>query len=111
MKAMNDVVKLKTENGTIRDRDGFKVKAYLETECFCAINSVRGSEVYDAMRNGIKLVFVVALNVDDYKSAYTTVDGKTKKPSRVEYEGEEFQIIRTYQTNDKMIELSIAEVE
>lgn len=111
MNAMNDILTLKTMTGITRDESGFRQESYLENDIFCEIKSAKRSEVYEAMRNGIKVSIIAKINVIDYQEATVVVDGKKHKPSRVVYDLTEYEIIRTYQTNDNYIELTLSEVE
>jgi len=111
MKMMNDLLILKTLNSSTRDDSGFRTETYLEKEIFCEIKSATRSEVYEAMRNGMKVSIIAKINVEDFKGQTIIVDGKKVKPSLVKYDLSEYEIIRTYQTDDNYIELTLCEVE
>lgn len=76
------------------DEIGQKVPVETETEVFCSISSVSGSEWFEAGRNGIKPEIKVSMFCHDYKGERI-----------VELDGIRYSVYRTYQAKHEVIEL------
>lgn len=112
MNAMNDVALLTTVTGATRDTDGYKT-APTESgiTIFCKIKTATRSEVYEALRSGLKVQMVAVVNADDYNAGIVTVSDKKIKPSLLTFDGTDYAIVRAYQKDDITMELSLSEVE
>lgn len=103
MKSRNEVLYLLKETEEKRDAAGFLIeeeeKECCRREIFCSIYSVKRNEFFEAMRNGIRLVLVFHIAVDDYQ-------GET----RLIYENTEYKIEKTYRLNEYDLELSVSEL-
>lgn len=70
-------------------------------EVFCQVNSVTRTEFYSALNVGIRPELVFKLSVvDEYQDERLA-----------EFEGKRYEIIRTYQTRDGGIELTVRRVD
>ena len=96
-----------------KDADGFAATTIQhKTEVFAQTQSVKRAEFYSAVRGGMAVNLVVVVDEDDYLSAAREVEGRTQKPKQVEYKGNLYNIIRTYQPqNTTSLELYLQEVE
>lgn len=107
----DDVVILMTvvEN---RDEKGFvNGEDIARTEVFADVKSAARSDYYEALRSGHKVKVAFVVDLDDFKTACITNDGKKKRVSIVEHEGITYRIIREYKLPDNNLELTCEEVE
>lgn len=112
MRAQNDIIKLITSACTGKDADGFPIDEILEEiEVFASVQSVKRTEYYAALRDGIIASKVVIINSDDYDSCVVRRDDKKYTPNFVEIESDRYMIVRMYQTDDYTLELTLQEVE
>lgn len=88
-----DIAYLIIEEKT-KDEDGFPIIVNTKREIFVNKKSITRSEFYASMQVGIKPTIVLEVRVEDFDTA-----------NKVEYEGNTYDIIRTYQKNDNLIEL------
>ena len=79
-------------------------------EVMAEIKSARQTEFYQAIHEGMKVEVVAVVNIDDYKAAAVTVDGKTVRPSLAVYDGVTYKIVRPWM-KARRLELSLQEVE
>lgn len=106
MKRFSDTIKLITETAT-QDSEGYDVITETEVEVFGSIESVKRTEFYLAMREGMKPNVVITVYTEDFALGNVTSNGKIVKPSKVKADdGTEYRIIRTYMTSDDKIELT-----
>lgn len=105
---INLIVPEKTLNS-----DGFLSKEILyKTEVFAEEKGIKRAEFYAAAREGITIAKMMTVDRYDFESAIVEIDGKKKKPSRVEHEGITYRIIRTYIPENSMaMELYLQEEE
>lgn len=112
MIAQNESVKLITIANTGKDADGFPIEEVLqETEMFASVQSVKMSEYYAALREGIRASKTIVINSDDYDGCLIKKDDKKYRPNFVEIDSEKFAIARLYQKDDYTMELTLQEVE
>ena len=105
----NEVITLITvitalENGFRKEKERHTL------EVMAAVKSARQTEFYQAIHEGMKVEVVAVVNLDDYKAAAVTVDGKTVRPSLAVYEGTTYKIVRPWM-KARRLELSLQEVE
>jgi SPP1 family predicted phage head-tail adaptor len=93
----NDVAKLIYTTST-EDDDGFS-SGEVETkiEVFVEKKSITRTEFYSAMQAGMKPQIVFSLRLEDWELSKHEVDGKVKYAEKVEYDGNAYDIIRTYE--------------
>lgn len=83
-----------------------------ETEVFCGKKSVAFKEFYAATQVGINPSYIFEMDIREYEAAIirTTNADETvtvTRPTELIYEGEKFNIIRTYETNSQLIEVTV----
>lgn len=83
-----------------------------EKTLFCGKKSVRSSEFYAATQVGFTPKYVLEFDLDDYQSSFINVTesgGKTKiqEPTECIYDGQTYNIIRTYEPDNYTIEVTI----
>ncbi len=93
--------------------DGFLSKEILhKTEVFAEEKGIKRAEFYAAAREGITITKMMMVDRYDFESAISEIDGKKKKPSKVEHDGVTYRIIRTYiPENSTQMELYLQEEE
>ncbi len=78
---------------------------------FCGKKSVRYSEFYAATQVGVNPQYTFEFNTEEYETAIvTTGEGVTLKkhrPTELIYDGERFNIIRTYEPDVYTIEVTV----
>ena len=112
MIAQNDLIKLITIANTGKDADGFPIEEVLqETEMFSYVQSVKRSEYYAALKDGIVASKTIVINSDDYDGCLIKKNDKKYRPNLVEIDSEKFSIIRLYQKDDYTMELTLQEAE
>ena len=95
-----------------RDKDGYySGSTTSDLAVYCKIKSATRSEVYEALRSGVSVKIMALVYADDYRAACVTVSGKKTKPSTLLFDGTEYSIVRVYQKDDVIMELSLSEVE
>ena len=86
-------------------KNGDKKQKYKE-EIFCRKKSSTRSEFYGAYAVGLKPKFVLEIDLWDWEN----LSGKLPddiEPTRVGYRGIEYNILRSYQTNENTMELTV----
>lgn len=82
-----------------------------ETTLFCAKKSVRYSEFYAATQVGINPKYVFEFNLEEYETAIVTTGEapnlEKHRPTELIYDGETFNIIRTYEPDVYTIEITV----
>ncbi len=89
-----------------KDADGFpveKTERYLE---YATKKSVTRSEFWQALQNGITAKMVLEMRTEDWEETATRNGIKKEYPTQLEYDGEIYDIVRTYQTSKAKIELT-----
>lgn len=112
MNAMNDVATLRTLTAKSRDKDGYmsgEVKSDLPV--YCKIKTATRAEAYEALRSGLSVRLTALINADDYNAACVEVGSRKIKPSLLIFDGATYSIVRVYQKDDILMELSLSEVE
>lgn len=81
------------------DSDGYETKSEERVEVYCSISDgVTRSEMYEAMKAGIKLTGTAEIWEEDYD-----------KQQLLEYDGIRFKIERAYPTGHGTLELSLSQ--
>jgi len=82
-----------------------------EKTLFCGRKSVRYGEFYAAVQVGLKPQYVFEFDVDEFESACvitgTAPNAVKHWPTELIYEGCKYNIIRTYEPPDGMIEVTV----
>lgn len=83
-----------------------------ETEVFCTRKSVGYREFYAAVQVGINPTYVFEMDVDEYEQAVIRTDNEDQtvtvsRPTELIYQGEKFNILRTYETTNATIEVTV----
>jgi SPP1 family predicted phage head-tail adaptor len=103
----NDVIELVSITHTT-DEDGFETETELTFECMADVESVRRTEFYQAVMADIKVSLSATVNYEDYRAAK---EANNKTPSKVNYDGDSYRIVRTYRVKkDNSITLYLSEV-
>lgn len=80
-----------------------------ETPVWCTKKSVSYKEFYAAVEVGINPTYIFEIDIDEYNRAVIIETGGTKKrPTELIYDGEKFNIIRTYEKIGGLIEVTVS---
>ena len=79
------------------------------TTLFCGRKSVRRAEFYAAHEVGTTPRYVLEFDLGEYEATFITTDDGKQRPGEVEYNGEHFNILRTYEPDNYTIEVTIGE--
>ena len=80
-------------------------------DIFANVSDVKRTEFYTAASANIRVSLSVMISTEDWKHCYVEDDGKKIYPSKVEFEGMEYEIIRHYRFDEVDTELVLKEVE
>ena len=83
-----------------------------ETEVFCGKKSVNFKEFYAASQVGINPSYIFEMDISEYESAVIRTPNADQtvtvtRPTELIYQGEKFNIIRTYETTNQLIEVTV----
>ena len=76
------------------------------TTLFCGKKSVRYGEFYAATQVGINPKILLEFDLGDYENAYVTTNDGTQEPTELEFRGQRYNIIRTYEPDNYTIEVT-----
>ncbi len=108
----SDEVKLITTVKCQKTSNGFPSEERYTTTVFANQKSVGRAEFYSAMQVGIKQSIAFDVwRADFEEAAHFGQNGKKHLPSRVEYNGTEYNIVRTYTKDGETLELNCSEAE
>lgn len=113
----NELITLVTVTGEKRDKRGFLIEEEtVKTEgIFAGIKSVRCTEFYEALRNGIKADIIFEIDRDDFKMAERSIEAGDKikkvRASKIIHDDTEYLIHRTYINSEGKLEVTCREVE
>ena len=80
-----------------------------ETPVWCTNKSVSYKEFYAAVEVGINPTYIFEVDIDEYIRAIITETGGTKKrPTELIFDGEKFNIIRTYEKVGGLMEITVS---
>ena len=80
-----------------------------ETPVWCTKKSVSYKEFYAAVEVGINPTYIFEVDIDEYIRAIITERGGTKKrPTELIFDGEKFNIIRTYEKVGGLMEITVS---
>ena len=83
-----------------------------ETEVFCGRKSVSYKEFYAATQVSINPSYIFELDIDEYESSFVVIQNQDEtvtkvRPTELIYDGEKYNIIRTYETTSHLIEVTV----
>lgn len=87
-----------------QDEDGFFIEQKKEIEIFVTEKSVTRSEFYNALRNDIAVKTILEARIEDFELSEHIVDGKRKYATQIRYNGEVYDIVRTFKKSKSKIE-------
>ncbi len=88
-----------------KDEYDYPIFEDVKTEVFVEKLSVTRSEFYTAMQSGMKPSIVFKVWYDDFELTRHDVDGKPVYADKVEYDGNTYNILRTYSKDETVLEL------
>lgn len=78
-----------------------------ETDVFCGRKSVGYREFYAAVEVGLNPTYIFEMDVEEYERACYTEDGVRHFPTELIYKAAKYNIVRTYETTDGTIEVTV----
>ena len=88
-----------------KDADGFPIEEEHSIDIYVNEKSVTRMEFYESMRRGIDVKPVLEARQEDFELSAHEEGGKTFYARKVLYEGQTYNIIRTYKTGKAKIEM------
>ena len=81
-----------------------------ETPVWCTKKSVSYKEFYAAVEVGINPTYIFEVDIDEYLAAVITdeTSGKKTRPTELIFDGEKFNIIRTYEKVGGLMEITVS---
>lgn len=81
-----------------------------ETPVWCTKKSVSYKEFYAAVEIGINPTYIFEVDIDEYIAAVKTdaTSGKKIRPTELIFDGEKFNIIRTYEKVGGLMEITVS---
>lgn len=79
------------------DAEGYETVCESASEVFVDVKSVRREEFYRSMQAGVELTIAFDMRACDYGGQ-----------SRVEYDGKQYRVVRTFSPDGEMLELNCA---
>lgn len=80
----------------------------IETSVFCTRKSVNYKEFYAAVEVGMNPTYVFEVDIDEYIAAVKVQGDKKIRPTEIIFDGEKFNIVRTYEKVGGIIELTVS---
>lgn len=106
-----DVVATLITVTTEKNSNGFPVNSETPYEVYVRRKSVNRSEFYQSMQAGITATVIFSMCLPDYEEAIIVdADGMKHKPSKIDCDGDTFNIIRAYSKDDDTIELTCSDL-
>lgn len=81
-----------------------------ETPIWCTKKSVSYKEFYAAVEVGINPTYIFEVDIDEYLAAVITdeTSGTKTRPTELIFDGEKFNIIRTYEKVGGLMEITVS---
>lgn len=102
----NDIIKVVTEY-----KEGAELKRKISDDLFAEKKSVTRSEFYAAYSSGLSARYVFEMDSEEFEACNVDIsEGDTIKkyhPGHILYQGEEFEISRTYVKDAGSIEITV----
>lgn len=110
MAQMNKTLTLIHEKTATYDDDGFQsTETSITRDIFCYTKSVRQTEYYEGMRDGIKCDVVVVVHPFEF---WVEDDEHTQyRPNKLLLDGQHYRIVRPYQKGYNDLELTCEAIE
>lgn len=89
-----------------KDIDGFPINKPKKIKADAEEKSVKRAEVYEAMRAGVSAQTVLEIRQEDWEETMHIVNGKKEYARKVQFDGCEYDIIRSWKVNKSKIELT-----
>lgn len=82
----------------------------VETPVWCTKKSVSYKEFYAAVEVGMNPTYIFEMDIDEYAAAVLKdeASGKKIRPTELVYDGEKFNIIRTYEKIGGLMEITVS---
>lgn len=80
----------------------------IETSVWCTKKSVSYKEFYAAVEVGINPAYTFEIDIDEYNAAVKVSGDKKIRPTELVFDGEKFNIIRTYEKVGGIIEVTVS---
>ena len=94
-----------------KDGDGYPTESETLFEAYANKKSVVRSEFYQSLQSGNTATAVFETRVCDFDEATVTDSNGTKhKPTRIEHEGDRYNIIRSFSKDDEMLEITCSDL-
>lgn len=77
------------------------------TTLFCGRKSVRYSEFYAATQVGITPKYILEFDLGEYENTYIPTSDGVQIPTEIEYKGEHYNVIRSFEPDNYTIEVTI----
>lgn len=83
-----------------------------ETTVFCGKKSVAYKEFYAAIEAGLNPTYIFEFDIDEYESSFIRITNEDQtvtvnRPTELIFEGEKFNIIRTFEPVGHQIEVTV----
>lgn len=92
-------------NSRTKDKDGFPVEEEHSVDIYVVEKSATRMEYYEAMRAGVEVKLVLETRQEDFELSAHEEDGKKVYARKVEYEGNTYDIVRTYKAGKAKIQI------
>lgn len=88
-----------------KDKDGFPVEEEHSVDIYVEEKSAARMEFYEAMRAGVEVKLVLETRQEDFELSAHMESGSRAYARKVKYEGDTYDIIRTYKAGKAMIQI------
>lgn len=89
----------------IKDKDGFPIEEEHSADIYVEEKSATRMEFYEAMRAGIDVKLVLETRQEDFELSTHMESGSRAYARKVKYEGDTYDIIRTYKAGKAKIQI------
>jgi len=94
-----------------KDADGFSTEVETSFEVYANKKSVARSEFFASLQAGINATAIFETRLCDFEEAIVIGSDSVKhKATRVEYDGDKYNIIRTYTKDNETLELTCSDL-
>ena len=88
-----------------KDKDGFPAEEEHSVDIYVEEKSVARMEFYESMRSGVDVKTVLEARQEDFELSAHEEGGQKSYAGKALYEGQTYNIIRTYKTGKAKIEM------
>ena len=89
------------------DSDGFDIDTVERYEVYVDVKSVKRAEFYAAMQAGMNPTISMSTRTEEYEQTKHIVNGRAQYAQYFVYDDAEYKILRSYDTGNGMIELTL----